>query len=740
MNYMRITHYLFLVLFSLYGLAQRVNGSIRDAETDEPVEFVTIYHLSKDVHAHSNVTGGFSLTNVQAGDSIFVSMVGYDRMQFVASAETNWNLRIQPAPVELSQVTITPEINTLNKIKQVDLKLNPVNSSQEILQKVPGLFIAQHAGGGKAEQIFLRGFDIDHGTDIQITADGIPVNMVSHAHGQGYADLHFLIPETVQGVDFGKGPYYAEKGNFTTAGYVDFNTYDRINESSVKLEAGNFNTLRTVSMIDLMSGDENKDAYIATEYLLSDGPFDSPQNFNRLNLFGKYNAQIGANYLTIQASTFQSKWDASGQIPLRAIDSGQIGRFGAIDDTEGGETSRRNFLVDYTSTFARGNFVRTKAFVSTYDFELYSNFTFFLDDPVNGDQIRQKESRTIYGIQTAYNHGTRLFAGDLTLEGGAGFRYDDVNGVELSHTRNRSETLEQISLADIDEFNGFVFGGATWEANQWMVNAGIRLDQFRFEEVDFLASAYSRKSASQHFFSPKLNVIYSPSSKWQLYAKSGRGFHSNDARVVLREPNQTTLPSAWGYDLGTVYQPFDRLFVDVAYWELHMEQEFVYVGDAGIVEPSGRTKRTGIDVGINYQLADRLFIASNLNLANPRSVDEPEGADYIPLAPTFTSVGSLSYKGNKFSGSIRYRYIKDRAANEDNSVIAKGYFLTDVNLSYDRDNWTFSVAVENLFDTEWREAQFDTESQLAGETESVSEIHFTPGVPFFMKAGLTFKF
>lgn len=737
---MRIAHYLFMVLLSIYGLAQRINGSVRDADTDEPVEFVTIYNISKDVHAHSNVTGSFSLTNVQAGDSIFISMVGYDRMQFVASAETNWNLRIKPAPVELSQVTITPEINTLNKIKQVDLKLNPVNSSQEILQKVPGLFIAQHAGGGKAEQIFLRGFDIDHGTDIQITADGIPVNMVSHAHGQGYADLHFLIPETVQGVDFGKGPYYTEKGNFTTAGYVDFKTYDRIGESSVKLEAGNFNTLRTVSMIDLMSGDENKDAYIATEYLLSDGPFESPQNFSRLNLFGKYNAQIGASYLTIQASTFQSKWDASGQIPLRAINSGQIGKFGAIDDTEGGETSRQNFLVDYTSTFASGNFVRTKAFVSTYDFELYSNFTFFLDDPVNGDQIRQKESRTIYGIQTAYNHGTRLFAGDLTLEGGAGFRYDDVNGVELSHTRNRSETLEQISLADIDEFNGFVFGGATWEAHQWMVNAGIRLDQFRFEEVDFLASAYSRKSVSQQFFSPKLNVIYSPSNKWQLYAKSGRGFHSNDARVVLREPNQTTLPSAWGYDLGTVYQPFDRLFVDVAYWELHLGQEFVYVGDAGIVEPGGRTKRNGIDVGINYQLSDKLFVSSNINLANPRSIDEPEGSDYIPLAPTFTSVGSLSYKGNRFSGSIRYRYIRDRAANEDNSVTAQGYFLTDLNFSYDRDNWTFSLVVENLFDQEWREAQFDTESQLAGENESVSEIHFTPGVPFFMKAGLTFKF
>lgn len=740
MRFLNRILFIFFVLSSLFGSAQTQNGRVVDTKTNEPIEFVTVYNLTKDVHAHTNVAGSFSLKNTAIGDSLFVSMVGYDRFQFVVSDITNWKIQLYPAPVELSQVIITPEINTLNKIKQVDLNLNPVKSSQEILQKVPGLFIAQHAGGGKAEQIFLRGFDIDHGTDIQITADGMPVNMVSHAHGQGYADLHFLIPETVQGVDFGKGPYYADKGNFTTAGYVDFNTYDRISESNIKVEAGQFNTLRSVSIIDLIEGDGRQDAYLATEYMISDGPFDSPQNFNRLNLFGKYNARIGDNFLTIQGSTFQSKWDASGQIPLRAIESGQIGRFGAIDDTEGGETSRQNFLIDYTSSFANGDFLQTKAFVSKYDFELYSNFTFFLDDPVNGDQIRQKESRTIYGIQTTHNHGTQWLSGDLTIESGLGFRYDDVNGVELSHTRNRQETLEPIALADVDEFNGYAFSSATMEWRKWMINAGLRLDQFRFEEVDFLSTTYSRQSMTQAILSPKLNVIYSPTNKWQVYAKSGRGFHSNDARVVLREQSQNTLPSAWGVDFGAVYQPLDRLFIDVAYWELYLEQEFVYVGDAGVVEPSGRTRRNGIDVGINYQLSKELFLYGNLNFANPRSIDEPEGANFIPLAPTLTSIGGLTYKGKNLSGSLRYRYIKDRAANEDNSLTAEGYFLTDANLSYDRPKWTFSLSVENVFNVDWREAQFETESRLAGEAAPVSEIHFTPGVPFFMKAGLSFKF
>ncbi len=740
MDFKKLTYSIFFAALAIDANSQKVEGSIKDVQTGEPIEFVTVYNITQEVHAHSNVNGKFSLSKALEGDSIFFSMVGYERMQFVVSQETDWEINLNAAPVELSQIVITPEINTLNRIQQVDLKLNPVNSSQGILRKVPGLFIAQHAGGGKAEQIFLRGFDIDHGTDIQITADGMPVNMVSHAHGQGYADLHFLIPETIQRVDFGKGPYYANKGNFTTAGYVDFETYDRIDNSSIKVEGGRFNTIRTVSMLDLISNNTKQDAYIATEYLISDGPFESPQNFNRLNFFGKYNTQLGDDFLNIQVSTFTSKWDASGQIPIRAVASGQIGRFGAVDDTEGGETSKQNFLIDYISTLSNGDFVSTKTYISKYDFELFSNFTFFLDDPVNGDQIKQKESRTIYGIQSTYNHGAELMFGDLTIEGGGGFRFDDINGVELSHTRNRRETLDTLALADVDEFNGFLFSNFTWEYRKWMINAGVRLDQFRFEEVDFLSTSYQRNSATKTFFSPKLNVVYKASDHWQFYAKSGRGFHSNDARVVLREQNANTLPAATGYDLGLVYQPWDRLFIDVAYWDLYLEQEFVYVGDAGIVEPSGRTKRSGIDVGINYQLSDEIFAYANLNYADPRSIDDPEGEDYIPLAPTFTSIGGLSYKTEGFNASLRYRYIMDRAANEDNSVVAEGYFITDLNVAYDTPGWTFSLAIENLFDAEWREAQFDTESRLTDETEPVSEIHFTPGTPLFVKAGVTFKF
>ncbi len=736
---MKYSLLVFLLLSSFVALAQvdRV-GKIKDNQSGLPLEFATIYNKSNETHAHTDEQGSFALKQVSPGDSILISLVGYKRISMLADDQPTWEIEMESAPIELGQVLITPELHTLNHISRVQLKLNPVNSSQEILRQVPGLYIAQHAGGGKAEQIFLRGFDIDHGTDVQITADGIPVNMVSHAHGQGYADLHFLIPETVKGIDFGKGPYYAAKGNFTTAGYVDFQTMDRLEESSVKLEAGSFNTMRMVSLIDLYSGNDRTDAYLATEYLLTDGPFDASQNFNRLNVFGKFTTQIKNNFLTVQASNFQSKWDASGQIPLRAVS--QIGRFGAIDDTEGGQTSRQNFLIEYKAVLDENQLVKTRAYMSHYDFELYSNFTFFLDDPVYGDQIRQYEDRTLYGFQSSHLYNTALWGGNLTLENGAGFRYDDIDGNELSHTRNRKETLDPIALGNIDEFNGFVFSDINWESGKWLLNVGARVDQFRFEEVDLLAASYSRQSKTQAFVSPKLNLVYKASDLMQLYAKSGRSFHSNDTRVVVSDGVSHTLPAAWGVDLGTVVRPYDRLLIDVAYWQLALEQEFVYVGDAGIVEPSGRTRRSGVDLGVNYQVFDNVFVHTNMSYANPKAVDEPEGANYIPLAPTFTSSGGLSYQCKNISGSIRYRYLTDRPANEDNSVVAEGYFITDMNVNYNRPGWSFGVSVENLFDQEWREAQFDTESRLSGESEPVSEIHFTPGVPFFVKAGFTFKF
>jgi hypothetical protein len=607
---------------------------------------------------------------------------------------------------------------------------------------VPGLIIGQHAGGGKAEQLFLRGFDIDHGTDVSISVDGMPVNMVSHAHGQGYSDLHFLIPETVNKIDFGKGPYYAKQGDFNTAGYVDFSTKDYLKDSQVTFSVGQFNSLRTLGMFDLLGKTKNQNAYMAVEYLSNDGPFESPQNFNRLNLFGKYVIFSPENdKLSLTASHFTSRWDASGQIPQREVDNGNISRFGAIDDTEGGNTQRTNFNVEYSKYISNNTTLKTNAFYSHYEFELYSNFTFFLEDPINGDQIKQVEDRDIFGLNSNLTYTTNLGNTTVILNSGLGFRHDITEGSELSKTLNRKTTLQNIQLGDINQTNINAYVNAEFEFGKLTVSPSLRLDYFKFLYDDKLQTNYTLLSETKSTVSPKLNFFYNVKDNLQLYLKSGVGFHSNDTRVVVSNQGKDILPKAYGLDFGKIWKPTSKLVLNSALWYLFLEQEFVYVGDAGIVEPSGKTERYGLDLGLRYQFNDWLYFDSDATFTKARSIDEIDGQDFIPLAPDFTLAGGLSVNNlGDFSGGLRYRYIDDRPANEDNSIVAEGYFVTDINLNYSIGNVTLGMVIENLFDVDWNETQFATESRLQNEVQSVEEIHFTPGTPFYIRGSISYKF
>jgi len=724
----------FLLTFS--SNAQVMKGIIKDS-IGNPVENAYIINLQSQSHAHSNEYGSFSIEKTKVGDILKVAAFGFKKTEHTVTAD-DFVIALEADVFRLSQVSINSKMNAMNVVSKIDLQTTPVNSSQEILRKVPGLFIGQHAGGGKAEQLFLRGFDIDHGTDIAIAVDGIPVNMPSHAHGQGYADLHFVIPETVEKIDFGKGTYYANKGDFATAGYVAFQTKEKIDKSAISFEAGQFNTLRTVALVNLLEKNKNESAFLATEYIMTDGPFDSPQHFSRINLFGKYtNVFSDLSKLSVLVSRFSSVWDASGQIPQRLVDSGVISRFGAVDNTEGGNTARTNINVALTKPINETTVIKTNTYYSNYQFELYSDFTFFLEDPVNGDQIRQKESRDLFGFNSEL---TKKYT-KSTLQFGLGFRKDATKNTELSHTVGRYTTLETLKLGDIDETNVFSYANWELEFGKLKINPALRFDLFKFQYQDKLLANYKPQSEDKMKLSPKLNFIYSENNNLQFYWKSGFGFHSNDTRVVVAQTGKDILPTAIGSDLGTIFKPTSNLFVNAALWYLYLKQEFVYVGDAGIVEPSGKTKRMGFDLGLRYQLTDWLFVDTDVNYTYARSIDAPKGQDYIPLAPDFTSTGGLSvtkFKG--FSGGIRYRYLKSRPANEDNSIVAKGYAVSDLNVNYETNHFVFGIAIDNIFNTKWNETQFATESRLKNEPTSVEEIHFTPGTPFYLKGKITYKF
>ncbi|GAA3640398.1 TonB-dependent receptor [Flavivirga jejuensis] len=730
-----------LLLLQSYTFGQSLKGKVINTEK-ESISDVQILDLATKHHTHSNKKGEFVLEDINVGDTLKVSHIGYEiNNTIINSLSSPIIIILKEKSISLKEVVLSPKINALNLITAIDIELNPVNSSQDILRKVPGLFIGQHAGGGKAEQIFLRGFDIDHGTDISINVDGLPVNMVSHAHGQGYSDLHFVISETLNVIDFDKGAYYADQGNFNTAGYVNFKTKRNVTNNLIKMELGKFGTSRLLGMFKLLDNDKN-DSYIAMEQLANDGFFESSQNFNRTNIFGKYTGNVSnEDKVGLTVSHFSSKWDASGQIPQRAVGNGLITRFGAIDDTEGGYTNRTNVLVNYDKYIDEQSVIKNSLYYSRYNFELYSNFTFFLEDPVNGDQIKQKENRNIFGLNSEYSKLFSINNVDGNWQAGITLRNDQSFNNELSHTVNRSETLEEIQLGNIHETNLGVYFKAIFNLGKWAVNPGLRFDSFNFQYNDALLPNYKTQTSSKRIISPKLNVLYNYSDNLQIYLKSGKGFHSNDTRVVVTQAGRKTLPAAYGFDSGFIWKPTQQLLINTAYWYLFLEQEFVYVGDAGIVEPSGKTRRQGLDFSLRYQPIDWLYWNLDTNYTYARATEEEVGEDYIPLAPDFILASGLNIK-HEFGiyGGANLRFIKDRPANEDNSIIAEGYSVIDFNMGYNWKKLSFQLQVQNLLNTKWNETQFATESRLQNETIPVEEIHFTPGTPFFIKGIIEYKF
>ncbi|MEO6329697.1 MAG: TonB-dependent receptor [Ginsengibacter sp.] len=581
-----------------------ITGKIIDAASRQPLGTATITEDNNQKHsAITDQDGNFFMQVSSPNSTIVASCIGYQSASVNISGQKNIRIEMMTSAVNLKDIVIDNKSiqQKFSTLAKVDLDLHPVRNTQELMRIVPGLFVAQHAGGGKAEQIFLRGFDCDHGTDIQVSVDGLPVNMVSHAHGQGYADSHFIIPETINNIDYGTGPYYTQHGNLNTGGYVSFSTYNNIARSHVQVEAGRYNTFRTLAMIDLLKKNKDKQsAYLASEYNYTDGATMNKQHFNRFNTFGKYNLAISSKtQMTASASAFRSNWDASGQIPERAVLDGTIDRFGSVDPSEGGHTERYNANLILSHAFSESLSWISQAYYTRNIFSLYSNFTFFVNDPVNGDEINQAEKRNVFGYSSKLAKKTIFNSWSLNSSYGVAVRYDATQNTYLANTVKR-KFVSYTKLGDIKEANvyGFIQQQATFE--RWVLDAGVRLDYFHFDYFDRLQPA-QLPAQGKTIASPKLNIQYTVSPKVQLYTKLGKGFHSNDTRVVVANKGEEILPAAYGADLGIILKPTPDLIINVAAYYLYLKQEFVYVGDDGNVEPGGKTGRQGIDIITRYQ-------------------------------------------------------------------------------------------------------------------------------------------
>ncbi len=747
------------------ALAQRpaaLRGTVADSLSGQPLVGVRVVVLGQPGGTATDALGQFRLAGLAAGTyRVQLGALGYRlktrEVTLVAGETRGLTATLATTSLDLAEVTVSQPRDpnqTLAAISHIDQTLRPINSAQDLLRLVPGLFIAQHAGGGKAEQIFVRGFDADHGTDFAVSIDGLPVNIVSHAHGQGYADFHFVIPETVEQLRVYKGPYTARFGDFATAGAGEFTTKTSLDRSQVKLEVGRFDTRRALVMLDLLGSHHlfskrPESAYVAAEYNFTNSYFDAPQHFKRFNGLFKYTGQLtDRTSLTLLGSHFTSSWDASGQIPDRAVNEGLISRFGSLDPSEGGSTNRTNASVVLTTALPQAAVLRQQAYYSRYNFSLFSNFTFFKNDPVNGDEIDQTDHRNLYGYTATYDRDDRLGHGGRTLHTvvGLGTRLDDSE-LGLRHAVQR-RILDTVSTGRLYEQNINAYLDETLELTERLtVNAAVRADlfifQFRGQKADSAAGFVPLTGrVVRGRVSPKLNFYYQLSPAVQLFVRSGLGFHSNDARGVVQGTGHfNALPRAVGAEVGSTFKPVPSLVVNAALWTLHLQDELVYSGDEGTTESAGPTRRYGVDVSARYQLTGRLFLDADVNYSHGRLVGVPAGENYIPLAPSFTSIGGLTLRNpNGLSASLRYRHIDSRPAQEDNAIRARGYFLLDAVVNYTRPRFQVAATAENLANVAWNEAQFATDSQLRGEASSVNELNFTPGTPFFIKVNASVFF
>jgi outer membrane receptor protein involved in Fe transport len=623
-----------------------------------------------------------------------------------------------------------------------DFVLRPRNSAQDMLRLVPGLVLAQHAGGGKAEQIFLRGFDCDHGTDVNISVDDAPVNMLSHGHGQGYADLHFIIPETIQEVDVMKGPYATRYGDLATAGSVAFETKDSLSKNEVKLEGGSFDEYRALALVKGPSSSTIQ-SYFGTDIFYTRGYFDLPQDFHRLNLMAKTTASLGDDAkLTASVFSFSSAWNANGQIPERAVEEGLIDRFGSLDSSEGGATSRTTAVINYTSG-GTSPLTLTGSYTD-YQFRLFSDFTFYLIDPTQSDEVEQTDSRSMIALR-----GERLIPwtlGDAIMQTRIGIntRSDDIIAA-IYHDSSRVRLNTVVDAAIQERETGPYIEqeiGLSWI--QFLL--GLRADYVTVDVGNLLnPNAQPNGINQQLIFSPKANARIPLGDDATAFLNFGYGFHSNDARAIVQMPNIPTLPRAIGSEVGLRYgAPSEFFSASAALWMLDLQSELVWDGDEGTTIAEGRTHRQGVDIEARLRPTDWLTLGGDATISQGRFVDSAAGNNYIPLAPNLTLTANAVARWDDFSAAIRLRHVGDRPANTDNSIVASGYSIFDLSLSYTLGDWEFYANIENLFNVEWNEAQFATDSRIYDhgvlEPTDVTQLDFTAGTPFSLKTGVAYRF
>jgi len=640
-------------------------------------------------------------------------------------------------------LTGNPLSATEGYVVGAQLQQRPVSRPAELLELVPGLIATQHSGEGKGNQYFLRGFNLDHGTDLAIKVDGLPVNMPSHAHGQGYADLNFLMPEMVDHLEYRKGPYYAEIGDFGTAGSSEFAYVDALEQAQLSVTGGSNAYQRLFGAGSVAAGAGHLTA--AAERTGYDGPWKNEQALDKRNLLLKYHQETGDQVWSVTAQAFANAWDATDQIPLRAVRDGRLSRWGTVDTSDGGDTYRRSLSGDWRRDNGE-SVLSVDGYVMDYGLDLFSNFTYFLEDPLRGDQFEQTEDRRVWGLNAAYVRPLAL-AVPSTLTLGLQTRNDAID-VGLHKTQRR---VRHVTTREDDVRQHLTSAYAALEqqwSERWRSVAALRVDHYDYDvDADL---AVNTGSGSEDLFSPKFSLIYAPTQSTELFLSGGQGFHSNDARgttiaidPVSGDPADPVDPlaKARSVELGLRTLALDNMQLAVSLFSLKLDSELLYVGDAGTTEVLGESKRRGIEVGAIYAPRPWLVLDADLTLTRARLLGV--GADdRIPNSVDRTaSLGLIVNNLKNFSGGLRVRYLGAAPLIEDNSMRSESTLLLNAQAQYQfSPAWSLSLEVLNLLDSDDHDITYFHESQLLGEAAPVEDLHFHPAEPRSVRVTLQARF
>jgi outer membrane receptor protein involved in Fe transport len=611
-------------------------------------------------------------------------------------------------------------------VGRADIAARPMLRTGDLLEFVPGLIATAHSGSGKANQYFLRGFNLDHGTDFATSVDGMPVNMRSHGHGQGYTDLNFIIPEMVDTLSYRKGNYYADVGDFSSAGSAEFRLLQQVAEGRASLAVGENGYARATALGS--AGPDQRLVY-GLELQTYDGPWtDIREDVGKVNLMLRQGFELAGGQANVTVMGYRNRWNSADQIPQRAVDQGLIGEFGSIDTTLGGESSRYSLSGGWAGRAFEGDF-ELRAYAIDYALDLWSNFTYLLDDPIQGDQFQQVDERQIYGFIASQ----QWQSGRSRWRVGAEGRFDDIGRVALLRTTERRVTgtvrddaVEQGSLG--------VHAAHEYELSDRLRSyLGLRRDQYRFD-VDASLPANSGDT-SDGITSTKASLAYQASSALELYASYGTGFHSNDARgtTITQDPvsgdpasRVDPLVSSEGAELGARLHAGNGFLATLAVWTLSLDSELLFVGDAGTTEATRPSQRDGVELAAYWYPSERYTFNLEAAYTDARFDDrDPAGREIPGAIPLVLGGGFTVHPGDGWMGSLQVKHFGRYPLIEDNSVKSEGSTLVNLRVGRESARWGLFLDVLNLLDRRDHDIDYFYASRLAGEPAAgIEDIHY----------------